>query len=180
MLAIIDAQVLAWLGAAGGVSLHVLGILHVIHALMHVRTSQGTIAWVVSLVTFPYLAVPLYWLLGRSRFHGYVRARKHEDEELGKLAAEMHRLVPSHEVGIAKHDAIARAAQYLGGLPFTDSNELTLLIDGEETFDAIFREIEKATDYVCLNFFIVKNDRIGVRLQQLLIRKSKEGVRIWF
>ena len=180
MLAIIDAQVLAWLGAAGVVFLHVLGLLHVIHALMHVRTSQGTIAWVVSLVTFPYLAIPLYWLLGRSRFHGYVRARKHDDEELGKLASEMHRMVASHEVGIAKHDAIARAAQTLGGLPFTDGNELTLLIDGEETFDSIFHEIENAEEYVCINFFIVKNDKIGIRLQQLLIRKAKEGIRIWF
>ena len=38
---------------------------------MKVRTSQGTIAWVLSLVAFPYIAVPAYWVFGRNRFHGY-------------------------------------------------------------------------------------------------------------
>lgn len=179
-MATIETEAWTWLGVTGVICLHVIGALHMLHAVMHVRTSQGTIAWVISLLTFPYLAIPLYWMLGRTRFYGYVRARKHDDEELGLLAAEMHRIVASHEVEIAKHDAIARAAQYLGGLPFTNGNELTLLIDGEETFDALFREIESAEEYVCINFFIVKNDRIGVRLQQLLIRKAKAGVRVWF
>lgn len=179
-MAVIINDIWAVLGIAGVFLTHAIGIAHVVHAVMHVRTSQGTIAWVVSLVTFPYLAIPLYWLLGRTRFHGYVRARKHEDEKLGKLASEMHRIVASHEVGIAKHDAIARAAEYLGGLPFTNGNELTLLIDGEETFDSIFHEIEQAEQYVCVNFFIVKNDKIGIRLQQLLIRKAKAGVNVWF
>jgi cardiolipin synthase len=179
-VAVIISDIWAGLGIAGVILLHLVGFFHVIHAVMHVRTSQGTIAWAVSLITFPYVAIPIYWLLGRSRFHGYVRARKHDDDQLGKLAAKMHQIVASHEVEISKHDAIARAAQYLGGLPFTDGNELTLLIDGKETFESIFHEIEHAEEYVCLNFFIVKNDRIGVRLQQLLIRKARQGVRIWF
>jgi len=33
--------------------------LHVLHALMSVRTEQGTIVWVVSAMKFPYLAMPL-------------------------------------------------------------------------------------------------------------------------
>ena len=49
---------------------HTLGFISSIHAVMSTRTSQGAIAWVVSLNTFPYLAVPAYWVLGRSRFQG--------------------------------------------------------------------------------------------------------------
>ena len=40
------------------------------------RTAQGAIAWGVSLNTFPYLAVPLYWVFGRSQFKGYPEAWK--------------------------------------------------------------------------------------------------------
>ena len=39
-----------------------LGALTSIHAILGVRTSQGAIAWVVSLNTFPYVAVPAYWV----------------------------------------------------------------------------------------------------------------------
>lgn len=178
-MAFIDAQVLAWLGVAGVVALHVLGILHVIHAVMHVRTSQGTIAWVVTLITFPYVAIPLYWLLGRTRFSGYVRARREDDEKLGNLAEAMHRMVESHEIKVADDDALARTARYLGGLPFTNGNELTLLIDGEQTFHSIFKAIGEARHYVCVNFFIVKNDRIGTRLQELLMEKARQGVKVY-
>ena len=39
---------------------HLLGALTSIHAIMAVRTSQGAVAWAVSLNTFPYVAVPAY------------------------------------------------------------------------------------------------------------------------
>ena len=53
---------------------HVLGLLSSIHAVMTARTAQGAIAWGVSLNTFPYVAVPAYWVLGRRSFEGYVEA----------------------------------------------------------------------------------------------------------
>jgi cardiolipin synthase len=37
---------------------HLLGALTSIHAILGVRTSQGAVAWAVSLNTFPYIAVP--------------------------------------------------------------------------------------------------------------------------
>lgn len=159
--------------------MHTLGVLHVIHAVMHVRTSQGTIAWVVSLVTFPYVAIPLYWLLGRTRFSGYVRARRQGDNRMSELANEMHERLAMFEVEIARDDAFARTARYLGGLPFTRGNELKLLIDGNEVFESIFKEIEAAEHYLCVNFYIVKSDRIGGKFQELLIRKAREGVKVW-
>ena len=60
----------------GVVVFHVLGFLSSIHAIMSTRTEQGAVAWAVALNTFPYVAVPAYWVLGRSRFQGYVTARR--------------------------------------------------------------------------------------------------------
>jgi len=54
---------------------HVLGFVSAIHAVMTVRTSQGAIAWAISLTTFPYIALLAYWLLGRSKFKGYTITR---------------------------------------------------------------------------------------------------------
>ena len=178
-MALIDSQVAGWLGVAGVVSLHILGIIHVIHAVMHVRTSQGTIAWVVSLLTFPYVAIPLYWLLGRTRFSGYVRARREDDNRMNRLAHQMHERLAIQEVETPRDDAFARAARYLSGLPFTRGNSLELLIDGDETFRSIFEAIRGAKHYVCVNFYIVKNDRIGTRFQKLLMEKAREGVKVW-
>jgi len=173
-----DPDTIPYFVGAGVVLLHLLGIVHVIHALMTVRTAQGTIAWMVSLVAAPWIAVPLYWIAGRSRFSGYVRARRGEDAELRKLAENMHRRLRHYE--IKPDDAFGKAAEILGGLPFTRGNELTLLIDGEETFEAIFKSIATAEDYLLINFFIVKNDRVGKRFQEALIERATAGVKVYF
>lgn len=81
---------------------HILGLISAFHSVMSTRTSQGTIAWVVSLITFPYLAVPAYLILGRSRFNGYVKAHKasHHSIEIDKLLLEKELApfcIPSNE-----------------------------------------------------------------------------------
>ena len=112
-----------WVGISLLLAFEVVGILHVLHALMNVRTSQGTIAWVISLVVVPYLAIPLYWLLGRTRFSVNVGGRRRNDERLAKKAAAKLAAVnaenPNSEEAIKEQErkraiiaaAIARAQQ---------------------------------------------------------------------
>ena len=52
----------------------VLGIVSAVDAIMSSRTSQGAIAWGVSLNTFPYLAVPLYMVFGGRKLRDYAIA----------------------------------------------------------------------------------------------------------
>lgn len=169
-----------WVGLSLLVAFEIVGILHVLHALMHVRTSQGTIAWVISLVTVPFIAIPLYWLLGKTRFSGTVGGRRLKDGRLAKLAETMHQRLLDLEVDIPEDDAFERAARLLGGLPFTRGNRLDLLIDGDETFERIFRAINEAEKYLCVNFFIVKNDKLGTTFQEALIERAKAGVKVYF
>ncbi|MES2982712.1 MAG: cardiolipin synthase [Verrucomicrobiota bacterium] len=160
--------------------LYVIGFFHILHALMHTRTSQGTIAWVVSLLFMPFLAIPLYWLLGRSKFEGYVRARRGNDTELRKIAKDMRVSLRKFAIDLPEEDFFERCAEELGCLPFTRGNRLNLLIDGEETFDEIFSALNRAEKYICVNFFIVKNDKIGKKFQQALIDRSNAGVKVYF
>ena len=69
----------------------------------------------------------------------------------------MHRRLRHYE--IKPDDAFGKAAEILGGLPFTRGNELTLLIDGEETFEALFASILSAEKYLLVNFFMNTRDR---------------------
>ena len=159
---------------------YAVGVLHMVHALMHVRTSQGAIAWVLSLLMAPFVAIPLYWLLGRRRFSREIGGRRVKDSRLAALAVGMMERLRRYEVDIPDDDAFERAARMLGGLPFTRGNRLELLIDGEETFDSIFETIRSAKKYLCVNFFIVKSDTLGLRFQQALIDRARAGVRVFF
>lgn len=159
---------------------YAVGVLHMVHALMHVRTSQGAIAWVLSLLMVPFVAIPLYWLLGRRRFSREIGGRRAKDSRLAALAVGMMERLRRYEVDIPDDDAFERAARILGGLPFTRGNRLELLIDGEETFDNIFETIRSAKRHLCVNFFIVKSDTLGIRFQRALIERARAGVRVFF
>jgi cardiolipin synthase A/B len=175
-----DFETNTWLGVTLLVVFYAIGLVHVLHALMNVRTSQGTIAWVVSLLTVPFLAIPMYWLLGRTRFSKNIGGRRENDEQLRKLAAAMRERLRPCEVDLPEDDGFERAAQLLGGLPFTCGNDLELLIDGERTFERIFEAITEAKSYLCVNFFIVKNDTLGTRFKQALIERARAGVKVYF
>lgn len=76
--------------------IHVTGLLSAAHAVMNTRTEQGAIAWGVSLAAFPYAALPAYWILGRSKFEGYVDARRLTEDLGADLLAEVRqRFLPS-------------------------------------------------------------------------------------
>ena len=69
-------------------SIHALGVLAAIHAVLTVRTAQGALAWGLSLFFMPYLTLLPYLVFGRSRFDAYVKARRQADREMHLAMAE--------------------------------------------------------------------------------------------
>jgi cardiolipin synthase len=159
---------------------HVLGLLSSIHAIMSTRTEQGAIAWAVSLNTFPYVAVPAYWVLGRSRFQGYVVDRRREMEEISGLTEAARAVVDEFKLPAEAVSEAGRAAEGLAGLPYLRGNSVELLIDGQATFASILAGIDSARDYILFQFFIVHDDEIGREVKAHLIERAKAGVRVYF
>jgi cardiolipin synthase len=159
---------------------HVLGFLSSIHSVMSTRTSQGAIAWAVTLNTFPYLAVPAYWVFGRSKFEGYVIARQTTDDRTERIEREVVETASSYRVLGADRSEAASAAEGLAGMPVLKGNRVDLLIDGDATFKSILAGIDEAKEYVLVQFYIVHDDGLGRALKEHLIAKAKEGVRVYF
>ena len=158
----------------------ILGIIAAVHAIMNVRTSQGAIAWAISLVTFPWLALILYAIFGRNKFKGYVLLRSSRDEAIHHVSEDIIRKATENRLireGISESET---ALTRLADLPITRYNKSRLLVDGDETFRAIFEGIDSAKDYILVQFFIVKDDGLGRELQSRLIQKARENIRIYF
>lgn len=161
--------------------IHALGVLSAIHAVAGVRTSQGAIAWAISLATFPYLALPLYWIFGRNRFHGYaetLRSGMLEQPNRDRVALFLERLRDCQADLPPEWAGDFKVLADLSRTPFTRGNALELLVDGEATFGAIFTAIEEAQRYILIEFFIFKDDELGRDLHARLLRKAASGVSI--
>ena len=158
----------------------VLGVLSAVHAVMSVRTPQGSIAWAVSLVTFPYVSVPAYWVFGRDKFQGYVLARRKEIESLGAVIRQANSGLDTAAVEGGENRGAVRAAEELARLPLTNGNHAELLVDGQATFESIFQGIDTAEKYILVQFYIVRGDEVGRALQDKLVSAAARGVQVFF
>ncbi len=163
--------------------MHILGALSSIQAIMSTRTPQGAIAWAISLNTVPTVAVPAFWIFGRSEYDGYELLRHSEMLSDSEMNDELFRTLKKKDLlfqpATDQERAQTKLFQNLAAMPVTRFNDIDLLIDGEMTFNAIFDGIAKAENYVLVEFYIMRPDDLGNRLKDALIAKAKEGVRVY-
>ena len=162
------------------VLLELASIAAAVHAIFNARSSQGSTAWAISLVTFPFVAFPLYLVFGRRKFHGYVNARRAVDRQHEDLISQLRETGAPFLSELPDQYGELRALERLVQIPFVKGNCTRLLIDGEETFGAIFEGIDQATRYLLVQFYIVHDDALGRELKRRLIERARAGVRVFF
>ncbi len=147
------------------VVMHVGGIVAAARALMHTRTPQGTIAWVLGLLLLPELTLIPYLFLGTNHFRGYLAHHY-------RLTHQRHPLAGND--GTGRYAALVAMQRR----PFRAGHGLRLLVNGEATFDAIFAAIDHAQRSVLVQFFVIHDDAIGRRLQRVLLERAAAGVAV--
>ena len=89
-------------------------------------------------------------------------------------------LVHPYRVELAPGQRHVTAIEGLAKMPMVGGKRAKLLIDGDQTFQSILEGIASAQDYVLMQFYIVRDDELGRRLQGLLQEKARQGVRVYF
>ncbi len=157
-----------------------VAIATAVHAVFNARSAQGATAWAISLVALPLVALPLYMVFGRNRFSGYVDARRYSDTEHSWIAEKARNVCDGYRSDLPDYGGRLSFLERLAHLPFTYGNRIELFNNGEAAFNSMFDAIGRAEKYVLVQFFIVRADDLGHRLQQLLIDKAKNGVEVYF
>jgi len=168
-------NVLSWIIAA----LYVAGFIAAVDAVMNTRTAQGAVAWLVSLVAVPFVALPAYLVFGRSKFDGETAAYAQRKQEIDVLVRQIRENLQPWNVGNAERHAPYRAIQKLSGMELTHGNHVDLLVNGQATFDSILAGIAQARHYALVQFYMFHDDGLGRRMQQALIERARAGVRVY-
>jgi cardiolipin synthase A/B len=158
---------------------YLAGIVAAIDAVMNTRTAQGAVGWAVSLVSAPFVAVPAYLVLGRSKFDGMTAAYEQRKQDIDALVRQARANIQPWDVGDAERYAAYRAVQKLSRMQLTRGNRAQLLINGQATFDSILGGIAQASQYVLVQFYMFHDDGLGRRMQRALIERVKAGVRVY-
>lgn len=143
-------------------------------AVQGARTPQGSVGWVVFLLSVPVIAVPAYLFLGHHRLKGVEVARRDSARTVAAINAYSARRRPE---AVTKEDfgPFEAAAQ----LPVLRGNAADLLIDGRAAFDEMFAAIDAAEHYVLVQFYILRDDGLGQALCDRLLAACARGVDVY-
>lgn len=149
------------------------------HAIKKARTSQGAIAWTVALVLLPFVTIPLYLLIGRSKFIGHIDFRRRSGAELAPLTMRLKEALQGHEIAKDEIKQDEKVLSELAYLPWLKGNHCELLIDGEQTFGEIFEAMKAAKDYILHQYFIIEENELGHQFADLCLAASRRGVKVY-
>ena len=159
---------------------HLTGFLNAGHAIMRARTPQSSVGWAIALVSFPYLAIPAYWLFGSSGFKAYATKLREAERAYKKEIHHIADAVRPFAAFLAQDRWGTQSfLERLTHWPLTGGNDVRLLIDGQATFEAILAAIAGARHYVAVEFYILRDDILGRRLKEALIERARAGVRVY-
>ncbi|WP_245893151.1 cardiolipin synthase [Devosia naphthalenivorans] len=152
---------------------YLLALICAVREIMNSRTSQGSIAWLISLALLPFPTTLLYFVFGWKAFDDYATdrirngraARPLKAKDLALIDRETSHLWPV-QVKVSE-------------VPFLNGNEVEILVDGRATFDSIFEGIAKAKHYLLVQFYIVRDDALGKELAERLIERANAGVKVY-
>lgn len=163
-------DVLTFTNAAVAVGLGLLALVASYRALLTSRTPQGSTAWILLILLLPLAGTLLYLVFGHVNYKRFERERRKSDEDVFEIAMGDH---ITHAP--CRLDPFARIAR----LPVTEGNTMTLLIDGQATFDAMLEAIRNAQSTLFVQFYTIVDDDIGCALRDALIERAQAGVSIW-
>jgi len=158
---------------------YLVGVLLAVNAVMTARTAQGAIAWAVSLVSVPFVAVPAYLVFGRSKFEGAMQAYEQRRGEIDALIDQMRTNLQPWSVPDEASAGVYRAVHKLSGATLVRGNRVELLVNGEATFDSILAGIASAKRYVLVQFYMFHDDGLGRRMKAAMIERANAGVDVY-
>jgi len=62
---------------------------------------------------------------------------------------------------------------------FSSATKIQVLARRPESFQTIFDALRKAERFICLQFYIFRNDETGTALSEILKQRSREGVNVY-
>ncbi|MEJ8843304.1 cardiolipin synthase [Lacibacter sp. H375] len=173
-----------WVYIIGGVYLLILMAV-CLRIIYETRSATKTMAYLLLAVFIPVGGIVFYLLFGVNFWKTKAYSNKSDEDEklLEHLKKEMKiygtETVLPPELP-AENRELAVMLQKVLSSPLTRRNKLQLLINGEEKFPEVLEAIRNAKHHIHIQYYIFAQDNIGEQIEELLIKKATEGVRVRF
>ena len=165
---------------------YVLIVIFVIFRVLYdTRSTTKALAYILFIVFVPFFGMGFYFSFGINYRKRKLYSKKIVEDE--SLRERIRSKMNAYSEAIRNSGLISQKSQTLaefirraGNSPLTANNEVKLLINGEEKFPELLKELENATSHIHFEYYIYENDITGNQIADLLVKKAKQGVEVRF
>lgn len=157
--------------------------LSVIIIFFERRDPRNVWTWLLVLYFIPILGFLCYFIIGAD-FHKskMFRTKEIEDRISNVIRLQETKIVNKEFAelphGYEKYQDLLMYNLESEGAVYTDENDVEIYFDGIKKFNALAAELDKATEYIHIQYYIIKPDEVFEKIEKVLARKAKEGVEV--
>ena len=155
------------------------GVFAVVGLVNQKTNASFKIGWLVIITLVPIAGLIMYFLWGANR------SERINKRNMSYISYGYKFLVPDKRIleqYMAHYHKESSAVTYLENchFPLYGNNNFEYYSLGEDAFEAIIADLEKAERFIFIEFFIVADGVLWNRIKNILIDKVKQGVEIKF
>ena len=148
--------------------------------LLNSRTDNSSkVTWLIVITVLPIFGALFYLFTKSDLGHRVLKERTQQ------LVSETKELIPQSEETFSELEeenkgaaSLARYAARSGCHPVYQNTEVTYYPLGEDVFEEMIVQLEKAKRYIFLEFFIVDEGHMWGKILEILAKKASEGVEV--
>lgn len=168
--------------AAAIAAVNVLIVIAVI--FMERKNPESTLAWVLVLTFLPVVGLVLYMIFSQNIARKQIfRLNPDEEKFVSSSLKKQMDAISTGKYEFVNEEAddwkdMIRLNQRYDSAYFTQNNSVELFTDGREKFESLIADIKNAKKSINIEYYIIKWDKVGLRLLKALEEKAKEGVEV--
>lgn len=136
------------------------------------RKPERTISWLLLFILMPPLGSILYIFTGIN----WKKRRLSSDDNIGKES--FYSIICDRKE--EEYKKLMMLLKNISNSPVFENNNVKIFKDGKEKFKVLKKELIRAQKFIHLEYYIVKNDKIGNEIKDILICKARKGIEVKF
>lgn len=141
------------------------------------KKPEKSFAYIFLILLFPVGGIIIYLLFG-AQYHRkklFTKKRYFDKVFLNQVNKEAR---DNARVDLKGYSKLPTLFYNIQQVNFTLNNEVQILNNGEEKFPVLLQELKKAEKSIHLDYYIIKDDKIGTEILDILCEKSSKGLTI--
>ncbi len=152
-------------------------LVMLIYLFMSRIDASAKLTWLLIMAVLPFVGA-VFLLYTQTNF-GHRKLK----QDVEDLISRTKNMIPQSERVTEKlksdggdTEDLARYLGRSGCFPVYDNTEVTYFPLGEDKFEAMLKELERAERFIFMEYFIIEEGYMWGKILEILIRKAKEGV----